>query len=182
MTSRLGSQRVVRPGLRAPFVSVVLSVVLIGGAFAEDGRGQRKVNYRLRDWGVSRQRYWGTPIPIIYCDDCGTVPVPEAVFRYTVALVRTTRPTPNGTSPDFIKKWVAYGASVRAAQYLILGAKARALVQGRYTPSFEDVRGLAHPVLRHRILTNFHAESEGKTTGELIDQLLDAVPVPSSGM
>jgi len=111
-----------------------------------------------------------------------TVPVPEAVLRYTVALVRTTRPTPNGTSPDFVKKWVSYGASVRAAQYLILGAKARALMEGRYTPSFEDVRGLAHPVLRHRILTNFHAESEGKTTGELIDQLLDAVPVPSSGM
>jgi MoxR-like ATPase len=111
-----------------------------------------------------------------------TVPVPDAVLRYAVSLVRASRPSPNGSSPDFVKKWIAYGASVRAAQYLILGGKARALVNGRYSPSFDDVRALAHPVLRHRILTNFHAESEGKTTGELIDQLLEAVPVPSSGM
>ncbi|HSR43325.1 MAG TPA: MoxR family ATPase, partial [Longimicrobiales bacterium] len=111
-----------------------------------------------------------------------TVPVPDAVLRYAVTLVRASRPSPNGASPEFVKKWIAYGASVRAAQYLILGAKARALTHGRYTPGFEDVRALAHPVLRHRILTNFHAESEGKTSGQLIDQLLDAVPVPSSGM
>ena len=111
-----------------------------------------------------------------------SIPVPEPVLRYAVSLVRTTRPSPNGSSPDFVDKWVAYGASVRAAQYLILGAKAQALTSDRYTPSFEDVRSLAHPVLRHRILTNFHAESEGKTTGELIDQLLEIVPVPSSGM
>ncbi|HZD06226.1 MAG TPA: MoxR family ATPase, partial [Longimicrobiales bacterium] len=111
-----------------------------------------------------------------------TVPVPDAVLRYAVSLVRTSRPSPNGASPDFVKKWIAYGASVRAAQYLILGGKARALTHGRYTPSFEDVRALAHPVLRHRILTNFHAESEGMTTGQLIDQLLEAVPVPRSGM
>ena len=110
------------------------------------------------------------------------VPVPEAVLRYAVALARTSRPSPNGASPEFVKKWIAYGASVRAAQYLILGSKARALTRGRYTPSFEDVRALAHPVLRHRILTNFHAESEGMTSGQLIDQLLDAVPVPTSGM
>jgi MoxR-like ATPase len=111
-----------------------------------------------------------------------TVPVPDAVLRYAVSLVRASRPSPNGSSPDFVKKWISYGASVRAAQYLILGGKARALVHGRYSPSFEDVRALAHPVLRHRILTNFHAESEGKTSGQLIDQLLEAVPVPSSGM
>jgi len=111
-----------------------------------------------------------------------TVPVPDAVLRYAVSLVRASRPSPNGSSPEFVKKWIAYGASVRAAQYLILGSKARALTQGRYTPSFDDVRALAHPVLRHRILTNFHAESEGKTTSQLIDQLLDAVPAPSSGM
>ena len=84
--------------------------------------------------------------------------------------------------PIFVKKWIAYGASVRAAQYLILGAKARALTAGRYAPTFEDVRALAHPVLRHRILTNFHAESEGRTSGEMIDLLLEAVPVPKSGM
>jgi MoxR-like ATPase len=110
------------------------------------------------------------------------MPAPEPVLQYAVSLVRTSRPSPNGTSPDFVKKWIAYGASVRAAQYLILGAKARALTSGRYTPGFEDIRSLAHPVLRHRILTNFHAESEGVTTGELTDQLLEAVPEPRSGM
>ncbi|MCJ7630060.1 MAG: hypothetical protein MUO50_16930, partial [Longimicrobiales bacterium] len=107
---------------------------------------------------------------------------PEPVLQYAVSLARTSRPSPNGDSPEFVKKWVAYGASVRAAQYLILGAKARALTSGRYTPGFEDIRALAHPVLRHRILTNFHAESEGITTEGLVDQLLEVVPVPKSGM
>jgi len=111
-----------------------------------------------------------------------SVPVPEPVLRYAVALTRMTRPSPNGSSPEFVKKWIQYGASVRAAQHLILGSKARALTRGRYTPSFEDVRALAHPVLRHRVLTNFHAESEGVTTGEIIKQLLEFVPVPKSGM
>jgi MoxR-like ATPase len=110
------------------------------------------------------------------------VPAPDAVLRYAVALARTSRPAPNGSSPEFVKKWIAYGASVRAAQYLILGAKARALTRGRYAPTFEDIRALAHPVMRHRVLTNFHAESEGRTSGELIDKLLEAVPVPKSGM
>ncbi len=109
------------------------------------------------------------------------VPVSKAVMEYALSLVRTSRPNPNG-SPDFIKEWVAYGASVRAAQYMVLGGKARALVQGRYNVSFEDIRALAYPVLRHRILTNFHAESERITTEQLIDQLLEAVPMPSSGM
>ncbi|HAW90927.1 MAG TPA: AAA family ATPase, partial [Gemmatimonadetes bacterium] len=77
------------------------------------------------------------------------VPVPDAAMRYAVDLVRTTRPSPNGGAPDFINKWVAFGASVRAAQYLILGGKARAITKGRYNVSFEDIRALAHPVLRH---------------------------------
>jgi MoxR-like ATPase len=110
------------------------------------------------------------------------VPVSDAVLRYALALVRTTRPGPNGDSPDFVKRWVAFGASVRAAQYLILGAKARALLQGHSYAGFEDVRALAHPVLRHRILTNFHADSERVTTDQLIDQLLATVPQPRSGM
>ncbi len=110
------------------------------------------------------------------------VPVSDSVLRYAVSLVRASRPSPNGDSPDFVKKWIAYGASVRAAQYLVLGAKARALTEGRYHVTFDDIRALAHPVLRHRVLTNFHAESEGRTSRELIDMLLDAVPVPSSGM
>jgi MoxR-like ATPase len=110
------------------------------------------------------------------------VPAPDAVLRYAVALARTSRPSPNGSSPEFVKKWIAYGASVRAAQYLILGAKARALTRGRYAPTFEDIRALAHPVMRHRVLTNFHAESEGRSSGEMIDKLLETVPVPKSGM
>jgi MoxR-like ATPase len=110
------------------------------------------------------------------------VPVSDSVLRYAVALTRMSRPSPNGGSPDFVKKWIAYGASPRAAQYLVLGAKARALTKGRYHVSFEDISALAHPVLRHRVLTNFHAESEGKTKAEMVDMLLDAVSVPKSGM
>lgn len=109
------------------------------------------------------------------------VPVSEQVMRYALTLVRTSRPK-SKQAPDFIKKWVAFGASVRAAQYLVLGGKARALTSGRYHVSFEDIRALAHPVLRHRVLTNFHAGSEGITTDSLVDQLLEAVPVPASGM
>ncbi len=109
------------------------------------------------------------------------VPVSEPVLRYTLTMVRTTRPNADG-APDFIKEWVQYGASVRAAQYLVLGAKARALVNGRYHVTYEDIRALAHPVLRHRILKNFHAESERITTDQIVDQLLEAVPQPSSGM
>ncbi len=109
------------------------------------------------------------------------VPVSDPVLRYTLDLVRTTRPNGDG-SPEFIRKWVSYGASVRAAQYLVLGAKARALVRGRYHVNFDDIRALAKPVLRHRILTNFHAESEQVTSEQLIDQLLEATPVPRSGL
>ncbi|HEY8509264.1 MAG TPA: MoxR family ATPase [Steroidobacteraceae bacterium] len=108
------------------------------------------------------------------------VPVAEPVLRYALALTRTTRPGEN--SPDIIKQYVAYGASVRAAQHLVLGAKARALMSGRYHVSFDDVRGLAHPVLRHRIIRNFHAESEKVTTDQIISELLNIVPQPKSGM
>jgi MoxR-like ATPase len=109
------------------------------------------------------------------------VPVAEPVMRYALALVRTSRPK-NPNTPEMIKKYVAFGASVRAAQYLILGAKARALTDGRYHVSFDDVRALAHPVLRHRVLTNFRAESEGVTSDALVDELLKTVPMPRSGM
>jgi MoxR-like ATPase len=109
------------------------------------------------------------------------VPVSDVVMRYALNLVRTSRPTNNG-APEFVKQWISYGASVRAAQYLVLGGKARALTQGRYHVNFEDIRALARPVLRHRILRNFHAESERITTDQLIDQLLESVPLPSSGM
>jgi len=109
------------------------------------------------------------------------VPVADAVMRYALSIVRTSRPK-SKQAPDSVKKFVAFGASVRAAQYLVLGAKARALTQGRYHVSYEDIRSLAHPVLRHRVLTNFRAESEGVTTDSIVDELLTAVPVPKSGM
>jgi MoxR-like ATPase len=109
------------------------------------------------------------------------VPVADPVLRYALSLVRTSRPAaPN--APESVKKWVAFGASVRAAQYLVLGAKARALTSGRYHVSFDDIRSMAHPVLRHRVLVNFRAESEGVSTDSLIDELLERVPVPASGM
>jgi MoxR-like ATPase len=109
------------------------------------------------------------------------VPVADPVMRYAVSLVRATRPE-GDTAPDFIKEWVEYGASVRAAQYLTLGGKARALTQGRYHVTYDDIRTLAHPVLRHRVLTNFHAESEGVRTDQIVDRLLEAVPTPRSGL
>jgi len=109
------------------------------------------------------------------------VPVSETVMRYALSLARTSR-LKGDDAPEFTRKWIAYGASVRAAQYLILGGKARAITEGRYHVSFEDIRALAHPVLRHRLLLNFHAESEGITTDQIIDQLLELVPVPTSQM
>jgi MoxR-like ATPase len=109
------------------------------------------------------------------------VPVAEPVMRYALDVVRASRPK-SRTAPDFIKKWVAFGASVRAAQYLVLGGKARALTAGHYHVSFDDIRSLMHPVLRHRVLTNFHAQSEGVSTDTIVDRLLEAVPAPRSGM
>jgi MoxR-like ATPase len=109
------------------------------------------------------------------------LPIADAVTRYAVKLVRLSRPTGEG-APDFIKQFVSYGASVRAAQALVLGAKARALLQGRANASFEDVRALARPVLRHRVLVNFHAQSERVTTDSLVAKLLDAAPLPRSSL
>jgi MoxR-like ATPase len=108
------------------------------------------------------------------------VPIADAVARYAVQIARTSRPGPK--APDFIKQWVSYGASTRAPQMLILGGKARALMDGRFNVSFEDIRALAKPVLRHRVLTNFHAESERVTPDQIIERLLAAVPMPKSGM
>jgi MoxR-like ATPase len=109
------------------------------------------------------------------------VPVADAVLRYALSLVRTSRPKAKN-APESVKKWVAFGASVRAAQFLVLGAKARALTSGRYHVTFDDIRAMAHPVLRHRVLVNFRAESEGISTDSIVDELLERVPVPTSGM
>jgi MoxR-like ATPase len=108
------------------------------------------------------------------------LPIADAVTRYAVKLVRTTRP--GDGAPDYVKQFVSYGASVRAAQALVLGAKARALLQGRASASFDDVRALARPVLRHRVLVNFTAQSEKVTTDSLIGRLLESVPLPRSSL
>ena len=109
------------------------------------------------------------------------MPVAEEVMRYAVQLARTSRPG-GANPPDFVKQYVNYGASLRASQFLILGAKGRALIHGRYNVSLEDIQTLAYPVFRHRILTNFHAESEGIKSEDIIKRLLETVPPPKSGM
>ena len=109
-----------------------------------------------------------------------SVPVADAVARYAVNLARASRPGPGAA--DFVNKWVSYGASTRAPQHLVLGGKARALMQGRYHVGFDDIRALAQPVMRHRVLTNFLAQSERVTSDRVITQLLDLVPIPRSSM
>jgi MoxR-like ATPase len=109
------------------------------------------------------------------------VPVADQVLRYALSLVRTSRPKAKN-APESVKKFVAFGCSVRAAQYLVLGAKARALTNGRYHVNFDDIKAMAHPVMRHRVLVNFRAESEGINTDSIIDDLIERVPVPASGM
>jgi len=109
------------------------------------------------------------------------VPAAEAVTRYAVRLVAASRPG-NDSAPDFVKQWVNWGAGLRASQNLILGGKVRALLRGRYNVSYGDIRALAHPVLRHRILLNFQAQAERVSTAQVIDRLLEAVPEPKSGI
>ncbi len=105
------------------------------------------------------------------------VPVAEHVFVYARNLVRATRPD-DADAPDFIKEYASWGAGPRAGQYLILGGKARALLAGRFHVTTEDIRAIAHPVLRHRILTNFHADTEGVTVDNIVDMLLKAIRPP----
>jgi MoxR-like ATPase len=107
------------------------------------------------------------------------VPIAESVEEYVVNLVRATRPN-SGDAPDFVKKYVNFGASVRAAQFIVLGAKVRALTRRRYHVAYEDLVALAAPVLRHRILLNFHAESEHIDTDEIIRRILAHMP-PQAG-
>jgi len=102
------------------------------------------------------------------------VPVPDHVVRYAVELVRQTRPKEPG-APELVRKHVNWGAGPRASQYLVVAAKARAVLQGRFAATVEDVRSLALPVLRHRVLPNFAAESEGITSTRIVQQLLEMV-------
>src|ERR1700749_1445860 len=105
------------------------------------------------------------------------VPIAESVGEYVVNLVRATR-YKNENAPDFVKKYVNYGGSIRAAQYIVLAAKARALSRRRYHVTYDDVTSLAIPVLRHRILLNFHAESERVDADEILRRLIEHMPPP----
>ena len=102
------------------------------------------------------------------------VPAADHVIRYAVNLVRASRPN-EPDAPDFVKENVSWGAGPRASQYLILGAKSRAILDGRMAASVEDVRALANNVLAHRVITNFRAESEGVSSGQIVARLLEKV-------
>ena len=102
------------------------------------------------------------------------VPVSDRLVEYSVAIANKSRP--QRTDLDFVKKYVRWGAGPRASQFLILGAKTRAVLRGRLTPSVEDVRAVAFPVLRHRIITSFNAEAEGITADDVIAKILESMP------
>jgi MoxR-like ATPase len=104
------------------------------------------------------------------------VPIAESLARYVVSLVRATRPIDN--APDFVRKYVNYGGSIRAAQFIVLAAKARALSRKRYHVTYEDVASVIVPVLRHRMILNFHAESDSIDTDEVLNRLVATVPRP----
>ena len=105
------------------------------------------------------------------------VPVSDSVNRYAVELVRSSRPQ-DPLAPDVVKKYVTYGASVRATMFLTMAAKARALMEGRYHVTHDDIRALVLPIMRHRVLTNFHAESDRVTVDDVLKQAVAARPAP----
>ena len=107
------------------------------------------------------------------------VPVPDRVVQYAINVTRSTRPK-DELAPQFVKDWVAWGASPRASQNLILGGKARALCRGRYSVAIEDVRAVAPSVMRHRLVLNFSAEAEGIETSDVVRRLLEIVEEPAS--
>ena len=134
--------------------------------------------------GATKQK----PMPVLSGPDilhfqelAKQVVIAEEIARYTVRLVDASRPGRSAT-PDFIEKWVKWGAGLRASQALVRGAKARALMHGRYHVSIKDVHALAKPILRHRIVTNFYAESEHINSDVIVEKLLETVPQPKSGM
>jgi len=103
------------------------------------------------------------------------VPVADHAIRYAMSLARATRVSEGGV-PDFVKEWIQWGAGPRASQYLVIGAKAHAVLQGRTYVTIQDIQAIAHPVLRHRIVTNFSAEAEGVTADKIVDKLLETIP------
>ncbi len=140
----------------------------------------------LKVVGMTTTTYVAKPEPVTTAEEILSfqqlvrmVPIADSVAKYAVELVRATRYT-DPSAPDFVKKYVNFGASVRGAQFLVLAAKARALMHGRYHVAYEDVITLATPVLRHRILLNFHAESERISQDDVLKKLLDSRPAPKA--
>ncbi|GMU94829.1 AAA family ATPase [Ignavibacterium album] len=109
---------------------------------------------------------------LIFQDLIRRVPVADNVIQFAVKVANMTRPV-NGNSPEFIKQWITWGAGPRASQYMILAAKSRAVIQGRFTPNIDDVKAAMLPVLRHRIITNFSAEAEGISAIDIIKRLAE---------
>jgi MoxR-like ATPase len=108
------------------------------------------------------------------------VPIAEELVRYAVRLASASRPR-QASAPDFVNEWVSWGAGTRAGQYLVLGAKARALFKGRSHVTLDDLKALACPTLRHRILLNYRAEAEGIKVDHVVGRLLESVKVPGLG-
>jgi len=104
-----------------------------------------------------------------------SVPVSKHIAEYAVRLVQSSRPNKNGTTPDFINEWVDWGAGPRASQHLLMGAKARALMDNRVAATIEDVKRVSRQVLEHRIILNFKAEAESITTNDIIEKLLNSI-------
>lgn len=108
------------------------------------------------------------------------VPAAPHVIHYALRLVRATR-VHEGEGPEFVKDWISWGAGPRGMQYLLLGGKARAMLNGRFFVTTDDIKAVAHPVLRHRVITNFNAESAGVTSDKVVDRLLEEVPGRNQG-
>jgi MoxR-like ATPase len=138
------------------------------------------VDEEVRIVQATTSEYAATVKPVLSADDVigfqqlvRRVPVAENVVRYAVALAHRSRPT-SPDAPDYIRRWVRWGAGPRASQYLILGAKTRAILQGRPSPDIDDVKAIAAPVLRHRLVTSFAAEAEGVSPVQIVQRLLEA--------
>jgi MoxR-like ATPase len=108
------------------------------------------------------------------------VPIAEHIARYALQLARRSR-RQYDDAPDFVREYVQWGAGPRASQYLVLGAKARAVLQGRRHVEFEDIQAVAAPVLRHRIRTNFNADAEGITSDDVVKRLIESTPLDAAG-
>jgi MoxR-like ATPase len=132
------------------------------------------MKFTTADYKADLKRVLSGPEIVNLQDIVRRVPIADHVLRYAIRLARATRVSTT-EAVDFVKEWVSWGAGPRASQYLVLGGKAHAILHGRHYVSTEDIRAVAHPVLRHRIITNFSAEAAGVTPDRIIDRLIEAI-------